>query len=292
MDETYPAKKYEADKIALLGFFIIGLVIAGFMTSSRYTGPLKAGSELVAEIKRKGISTFLDSRGRQTFFLIRNPRGRVIGFTMDVFTDSASDPRFYIQSASLLYIRGKYGREQVTFFKSDNSFNEFPWRSETAGPAGRSGTDVLLGEDGLLTVTKSGPSKTLPGYKPGPASIPNFLVDLVFAQMLESGRSKIIVDIIEPAGTTTAALISRIETRHPAAAEERAACVLKLELLNNRGFSEEVYFDGQGKISKILLQHNGTYLLERTTAETVLGQFPERADFILQNSEMFEKNQP
>lgn len=292
MDETYPAKKYEADKIALLGLFVVGLVIAGFMTFSRYTGPLKAGSEVIAEIKRKGISTFLDSQGRQTFFLIRNARGRIIGFTMDVFTDSTSDPKFDIQSASLLYIRGKYGQEQVTFFKSDNSFDEFSWRSETAGPAGRGGTDILLGEDGLLTVTKSGRSKTLPGYKPGPASIPNFLVDLVFAQMLESGRSKIIVDIIEPAGTTTAALVSRIQAQDSAAAEERAACVLKLELLNNRGFSEEVYFDGQGKISKILLQQNGICLLERTTAETVLGQFPERADFILQNNETLEKSQP
>ena len=71
MDKTYGTKKYEADKIVFLCLFISALLIARLITSSRYTRPLKAGSKVVAEIKSRGINSFLSNQNRQDFFLDR-----------------------------------------------------------------------------------------------------------------------------------------------------------------------------------------------------------------------------
>lgn len=281
MNRTYEIKKYEADKIALLGLFIVGLLIAHFITSSRYTGPLNAGREVVAEIKRKGISSFLDDRGWQSFFLIKDARDRAIGFTMDVFTDPAPDTKLNIQSAGLLYIRGRYGQEHLFSFQSDNSFDEFSWKSETAGPKGRSGTEILLGEDGVLTVTGLSRNKKVQSYKPGSASIPNFLLDLVFSQMLDSARERIIVDTIDAGGKMVEVLICKIKSGDSGPSPTGPAYELNVEFLDERGVSEKVYFNSRGRISKILLRQNGLYLFERTDAENILRQFPERADYIL-----------
>jgi len=74
------------------------------MSSARCVVPARAGREVVAEIKRKGISGFLDNQGWQSFFLIKDAKDRPIGFTMDVFIDAAPEAELNIQSA---------GREDV-----------------------------------------------------------------------------------------------------------------------------------------------------------------------------------
>lgn len=292
MDNTHGEKKYEADKIALLGLFVVGLLIAHFISSSRYTGPLKAGAEVVAEIKRRGISSFLDNLGRRSFFLIKNARGRSIGFTMDVFTDSLPEADLNIQSAGFLYIRGRYSRQQVMSFQSDNSFDEFSWRSETAGPRARSGTHVLLGEDGVLTATKLARNGEKQSYKPDPASIPDFLLDLVFTQMLETGHAKIIVVTINAGGAMVEVVVSRIKNKESAPGRAEAVYELKVDFLDNRRISQRLYLDSHGRISKMLLEHDGIYLFERTSVENILKQFPEQADLISQKYKMLEQNLP
>ncbi|MHC4574666.1 MAG: hypothetical protein ACYS76_11140 [Planctomycetota bacterium] len=292
MDQTYPTRKYEADKIALLGLFAGGLLIAYLITSARYTGPRKAGTELVAEVKRKGISAFLDRLGRRSFFLIRNAAGRPIGFTMDTFTDSPSDPKFTIQSAGLLYIKGRYGQEQVMSFQSNDRLDQFAWKSEVAGPTGRSGTEIVLGEDGVLTVTELTPEQKTQSSRPGPASIPNFLLDLVFTQLLETGHKKVIVDTIDTDGRIVEVAISKTQNTASRASQNQAAYKLSADSLDQRPFSQQVYFDDQGRISKILLQHDGVYLFERTSVESILDKFPERADYLLHKSGLWQQYQP
>jgi hypothetical protein len=173
------------------------------------------------------------------------------------------------------------------FFQSDDSFDTFSWKSETTGPAGKSGNEVSRTENGLMNVTPLYSNREPRSLEPGPASIPNFLLDLVFSQMLEAGQDRLIVDTIEPDGTITPALISRIKARGMATAEKNAAYVLKLELLDPRGFSEVIYLNNKRQISKILLQQEqGIYIVERATLEDILGQFPEKAHEILQRSKL------
>jgi len=98
------------------------------------------------------------------------------------------------------------------------------------------------------------------------------------------------VDIIEADGTITPVLVSKVEAEG-GLVEEAAVYVLKMELLNGQGFSEQVYLDSQKRISKRLLRQKSTYTLERTSAENILRQFPEHSDYILRKNKMLKQNQ-
>ena len=253
---------------------------------------LGAGSEIIAEIKSAGVEYFLDSQSRRAFFLIKDAKMRIIGFAMDVLTDSGAEVQLNIQATSLLYIRSRYAREQAASFQSDSSFAEFAWKNEIASRLGKSGTEVVLGKDGVMTVRKSSQQAEEKKYQPGPAAVPAVLLEILFGQMLDSDHKKIIVDIIEADGKITPTLIARIEPQGPAAGEGEAGYVLTVELLNGRGFYEQVYLDNQKRISKRLLRQEGTYILERTSQKEILRQFPKWSDYILQKKKILEQDRP
>lgn len=298
--------------------------------------PLEAGCEIIAAIKSKGLGSFwgshfakearngvpLDNRSWESLFLIKDARGRSIGFTMDVLIaapvlqeERKTGPLDFgrdaqnVQAASFYYIRGRYNREQATFFQGRNNLDEFTWKSETSGIGGRSSAEVVLDGAGVITVSSpSGVHRTATGrkfgvkaedksYQIGSAAIPDIFGELTFSQMLDSNHEEILVDIIEADGTIMPVLISRIEKNgsaagqffSEAAAQEQVSYVLRLELLDGRGFSEQMYLDDQRRILKRLLRREGIYILERTSAETILREFPERGDYILQKGKMLEQ---
>jgi hypothetical protein len=273
---------------------------------------LEAGSKIVAEIKGKGLDSFLASVGnkqewdRESFFLIKDARERTIGFTMEVLgshfaerpqngaaLEPAPEAQLNILAWSFYYIRGRHDQEQVTFFQSDNSFNEFVWKSETSGPSGRSGVEIVLDKNGIMTVKEFDLQAKEKDYQISPAAIPDVLGKYIFSQMLDSDQEEIFVDIIEADGKITPALISRIEVSPSFAsqnrssgadvAQEEVAYVFRMEFLDGRGFSEQVYLDDQRRISRRLLQQESTYTLERTSAENILREFPEQGSYILQS---------
>jgi hypothetical protein len=264
---------------------------------------LEAGSEIVAEIKSIGIGRFINNADQQDFYLIKDAMGRTIGFTMDVLAsrfakaaqdeasliDSGTDAQLNIQATSLFYTRGRFAREQATVFRSDNSFDEFVWKSETGDLAGRRGTELVLDKAGIMTVRKFGQQAEEKNYRIGPAAIPNVFGEFIFSQMLDSGRKRIFVDIIGVDGRILSTLVSRIEMEDSAIAEE-TAYVFRVELLNDHDFSEQLYLDDQRRILKKVLRQESIYTFERTSAENVLRQFPERADYILKKDKMFEQN--
>lgn len=253
---------------------------------------LQAGSDIIAQIKSKGLAGFLSNQNQQAFFLIKDLKKRTIGFTMDVLVDAGPDTKLNIQAGSFFYIRGRFARESARFFQSTNNFDEFTWSSETNNIAGRIGTEVVLSKDEVMTVKKFSPQAEEKNYHISPEAIPEVLLEQLFGQMLDSDHKKILVEAIEHDGTIVPALISRIEAEDSATDEERAAYVLKVELFDGRGFAELVYLDSQSRISKRLPLHKRGLILERTTVENILRQFPERADYILQKNKMLEQNQP
>ena len=258
---------------------------------------LRAGSKIVSEIKTKGLDKLLHDKNHQTLFLIRNAAKQVIGFTMDVRTDSDKNTRLNMQAASFYYFRGRFPQEQTTLLKSSNGLDEFTWKSETSTLTGRTNAELSLDKTGIITVRHSNAPAQEKTCQLSTAAIPDIFLDLLFSQMLDSGYKKIIVDTIGAEGKITPVLISRIEPEDIAPPsttnrdEEKALYVLDMELLDGRGFSERVYLDKQKQVSKILLQHRAVYLLERTNSETILRQFPERADWLLQNYVIWEQNQ-
>jgi hypothetical protein len=257
---------------------------------------LEAGSKIVAEIKGKGLDSFLASVGnkqawdRESFFLIKDARERTIGFTMEVL-GSPEPERF--GAGSFYYIRGRHEQEQITFFQSGNNLTEFVWKSETSGPSGRSGVEIVLDKNEIMTVKEFDLQAKEKDYQISPAAIPDVLGKCIFSQMLDSDQKEIFVDIIEADGKITPALISRIEVSPSFApqnrssgadvAQEEAAYLFRMEFLDGRGFSEQVYLDGQRRILRRLLQQESTYTLERTNAENILREFPEQGSYILQS---------
>jgi hypothetical protein len=193
---------------------------------------------------------------------------------------SAPSTQLNIQGASLNYLRGRYDREQSSLFQGDNSFDEFAWKSRTSSIDGISGSEIFLGEDGVMTIKGFDTQTKERNYRIGPAAIPDVLGELIFGPMLDSGHEKIFVDIIQPEGTILPIFISKAE-RKDFAAEKDAAYVFTVEFLDGQGFSEWLYLDGQRRISKRLLRRGRIYLLERSSAQDIAREFPERADYIL-----------
>jgi hypothetical protein len=268
---------------------------------------LAAGGRVVAQIKDKGLREFLrrsaekssDSavtsraEGSRQFFLIKDASEQTIGFTMDVFSfpkraSKASDDlpiaSVDIQIGSLLYVRGAYPQEQVSIFKCENNLDEFFWKNEGRSLAGATAAEITAQQTGVMTVTQLAPKPYRRDYQLGPAAIPDFLFDLLLSQMLDDDCQEIIADLVDAEGKIIPTLISKIQIDDTADLKDRAQFAFKMEFLDGRDFSETVYLDGQHRIIKRVLRQQGLYFLERTDAQTVLKQFPERAEYILRQT--------
>jgi hypothetical protein len=196
---------------------------------------------------------------------------------------------------SYYYIRGQSGQEQAALFQSGNNLTEFAWKSQTSGQGGRSGAEIVLDKDGIMTIKDFDLQAKEKDYQISPAAIPDVLSEFVFSQMIDSNSGEILVDIIEPDGKITPTLISRTDVHSPAALQsqnskadvtvEETVYLFKMEFLDGRGFSGQVYLDGQRRISRMLLRQESTYILERTGAENILSEFPEQGSYILQKKD-------
>lgn len=254
---------------------------------------LEAGSKIIGEIKSKGLSSFLDNQTQQVSFLIKTGREDAeltIGFTMDVLVGTGQGGEPNIQAAGLLYTRAPFGQEQITSFQGDNSLNEFIWKSETSSAAGRSGTEIIADKNDVITIRKSDVQREQKSYQRSPAAIPNIFLQQVLIQMLDSGKREIVVDVIRPDGTiaptfirqTHGGFISGIEPQE--AATEEVAYTLEVGLLCEGGFSEQVYLDRQKQIARKVLQTETPSFFERAAPDDIVKEFPERAEFILKES--------
>jgi len=242
---------------------------------------LKAGTEIVAQIKSRGLAGFLDNQNRQAYFLIKDEKMRTIGFTMDVLVDSGADDQPNIQAAGLFYIRAQNLIEQATSFQCSNNLDEFIYKSRTAS----SRTETIAGRDGVMTVRKFIAKPDEKTYRPGPAAIPDVFLDQLLMQMLESGKSQIIVDIIEANGKIIPTLIAAIEVAKDLTADEDTAYAFMLEFLDGRGFSEKMYLNDRKQIYLRLARLDNIYILERAEVESIVREFPEHAEYILRNNQ-------
>ena len=63
--------------------------------------------------------------------------------------------------------------------------------------------------------------------------------------------------------------------------DEDTAYVVQLEFLDGQGFSEVIFLNDRKHITKVKIQQNKSFIIEETSREVLLQEFPERADFIL-----------
>jgi hypothetical protein len=253
---------------------------------------LNAGSQIVQDIKDSGISSFLPDQSRQDLFLIKDEKNRPVGFTTDVLIDSTQDAPLNIQAAGFLYIRGgRYAQEQAMLFQCSNNLDEFSYKRQST----RSGAEITMNKTGTMTVKTSGRYPKEINYQPGPSAIPDVFLEFLLNRFIDSYHEKLVIDIIRSDGTINPTLLSRIKDKVD------NTYILKLDFLGGQRFSELIYLDNQKNILKRLLgiqtpagnneeplSRRNILTFERDTAENILRQFPERADYILQKHKMLD----
>jgi len=268
------------------------LIFKGVVESLKFEDNrlIEAGTEIVAEIKSRGIDDFLNNQNQQAYFLIKDEAGNNIGFTMDVIVDSgidgsAASDQPDIRAAGQFYIRGQNSIEHATSFQCSNNLDEFVYKSETSSRTDRTGVVIVLDRTDAITISAF---HTLPdenSYQLGPAMIPDVFLDQLLIQMLDSEKDQIVIDIIEATGKIIPTLLTAIETTEVTTADEDAAYVFELELLDGRGFSEKLFLNDQKQVYKRLASQDNLYILERTSAENIAREFPEHAERILRNNQ-------
>lgn len=247
---------------------------------------LKAGAEIIAEMKRRGINSFLNNQNRQVYFMITDETERNIGFTMDTIIGSGMDGstagnRPDIRAKSQLYKRGRNSVEYITSFQCSNNLDKFVYKSATSERTGRSGAEIILDPADIITIRESKTQPDEKSYQFGPAMIPDVFLDQLLMQMIDSEKKQIIIDIIEATGKIIPAHIAAIEVTKDMDADEETAYIFKLELLDGRGFSQRLYLNGQKQVFKRLARQGKLYILERTSAENIANEFPEYAEHFL-----------
>jgi hypothetical protein len=246
---------------------------------------LEAGAQIISTIKSRGLGAFFDSQNQQAFFLLKDSKMHAIGFSMDMVIDSGSEVQPNIQAAGLFYIKSKrasYTHEQVISFEGSNNLDEFVMKSDITNSTG---TEISVNPSGLMTVRKSG-SQTK-SYHLGHTAIPEIFIEQLIGQVLDSDENEIIVDIIEADGKISPMLVSGIETKKDITIDG-VTYLLNLELLDGRGYFEQVFLNEEKQVFKKLIHQRDTYILESTTSEDIMGRFPERAEYILQVDKMLK----
>jgi len=246
---------------------------------------LQAGNKIVAKIKSKGLKHFITNQDQQTFFLVKNDANENLGFAMSLTTLDNHNAKS-IRSADYVYVRSKQTSEQVSIFESDNRLQQFTWKSELSNITGKSGAEISLNADGIMTVRRFSPQPKKKSYPLGPAAIPKTCLPTLLEQLIEGGKEEVLTDLIEANGTITPTKITLLQP--PKTTESRAAYTFKIEFSNPPGFTETIYLDGQKQLYKRRLEQENIYTVQRTTIGAILNAFPERADYIIQQNKMLQ----
>ncbi len=244
---------------------------------------LEAGSKIVSEIKSIGIEGFLYGRNQQSSYIIKDVRGRPIGFVIE--TIIASNTQSDIEGGSLLYVPGR--SEQVTLFHSDNSFDGFVLNSEISQISGRRNSEMVIDEAAVLTVRSTDSNGNDIGSRLSKAAMPDIFGDFIFSQMIDSGVDSVFIDVVDAEGRILPAFFARVRTED-ISASQNFSYLFRLEFLDGRGFSQQIYLDDQRRVIRKVIRHGFVYALERASVEDILGEFPERADYITQKHRLPE----
>ena len=238
---------------------------------------LEAGSKIVSEIKSIGIEGFLYGRNQQSSYIIKDVRGRPIGFVIE--TIIASNTQSDIEGGSLLYILGRRVNEQVALFRSDNSFDGFVLNSEISEISGRRSSEMVIDETAVMTVRRADSNGNDIGSRLSKTAIPDIFGDFIFSQMIDSGVDNVCVDVVDAEGRILPTFFARVGTEDLSASQS-FSYLFRLEFLDGRGFSQQIYLDDQRRVIRKVARHGVIDTLERASVDDILEEFPERADYI------------
>ncbi len=259
-------------------------IVAGINVEDN--GLLQSGEQIVGQVRAAGLSGVIPSDGEQVIYSLADARGRTIGFTMDALKAGETDGKSMVTAASYQYVRGPIPDEQVGFFRGKSAFDEFVWRVESSSRAGSRGVEMVAEANVLEVRLAAGGrvTKEKKEYVLGDAMVPDIVTEPILKRILGDERQAVVIDVIRPDGTITPVHISKIK---PADGPEDGY-VLRVELLDGRGYWQEIHYDGSKEPRSIVLWQEGKYTLERTTAEQIDKTFPERAYLVRDQSRLLE----
>ncbi|MHC4271953.1 MAG: hypothetical protein ACYST2_06540 [Planctomycetota bacterium] len=256
---------------------------------------VQAGVDTIQEIKDKGAISFLDTIDSPSAFLIMDSRGDPTGFTLDVFLQSQTNESFVFNTESLHYLRQPYSLWESTSYQGDDNISEFLWKNELITSRGKSETQTVLDEDGIVNLTKLSVPPAEKKYMASFSAIPEVFADILFSQILASEREVINVEFIESSGKITPVTISKIKPEISRPNLSKPAYALEMNFLDDSERSKTIYFDDQGQIIRQILVipiqgrrflnvplEKDVLTLVRSTSENLVAQFPEQAEQILQ----------
>jgi hypothetical protein len=242
-------------------------------------GFLQAGAQVVGEVRDAGAEDFADDN-QPVFFILSDSKGRAIGFTMDSM-EVRADEEPAVKAASYFYGRGLAANEEAGVFHGDVAFKRFDWRVVESSPrTGRKGIEISA-DSGVLTVRKSDPSGRGKEYALGEAAVPDIVLEPVLQKMLDRDQREIVIDVIRSEGVITPVYIEKVI--------EQDSNSIKLEVLDGRGYRQQIYYDDAKRPAKIVLEQEGAYTLNRSTAEEIAKTFPERAELVLKQDQQLDR---
>jgi hypothetical protein len=255
-------------------------------------GLLQAGAEVIGEVKSGGLAdispdVLSPERNLTSAFIILNSRGRAIGFmTNAIVAENEAQPT--VKAAYYYYFRRPLPDEQVGFFRGDAAFEQFTWKVEASSHEGTKGIE-MEGKNGVLTTSfaadrRSGSEEN--EYVLGQAAVPDVVLELVEKKLLDSSREEIIVDVIRSDGTVAPVYIEKIS---PTVARQAYAYALRFEILDGRGYWQQIYYDQAKQPAKILLGQDTIFTFQHATANQIAEAFPERADIVRNQRQFLER---
>lgn len=248
----------------------------------RQDNPFKTGSDMVSEIQKKGIDSFLDKENRQVCFFIQDSNNRNAGFTFDLLDYMQSGGRSWIKGASRLHMSGYNFQEQVSLFQCDNDLGRYVWESQTLGRTGRTDTKLTFDKSGTVTkqVNNSyGEYK----YPAGTKIVPTIYIELLISMVVQGKVEKVAIEMINSDGKILPILLTLKSS-------DDKTDIVSLAFLDRAGLSETFYLNKNGRIIKADIEGPSGYYLERTDIESIEAKFQVQSGYILKQYEALDNN--
>jgi hypothetical protein len=245
--------------------------------------PVKAGIEIVTQIKNVGVDTLLDKQNGQACYFIRDSANRNIGFTIDLLDVVETGEESYISGSSHLFSAGNVPQRQDTMFRADKNLRQYILQSQTDTRTNRTNVKINLDESGTIYVISQNRGRKYPDSS---NVIPSIFIELLIRRIAKDKIQEAVIDIIDSDGRISSVLFSL----KPEENSENISNVVSIESLDGRGFSETFYLDGDNRITKAVIHEESGYYLEKTDIESIQKEFPGQTDFISQQNQFPEND--
>ena len=110
--------------------------------------------------------------------------------------------------------------------------------------------------------------------------MPDSIFDLVLLHMLDSRYDEAMFDLIGSDGSVKPVVVSKMVLPQNAK-KLQAVYELKVEVLDGKGYFQQIFYDKDKKILQKLLYQDNSYAFEQTDVEALMRFFPEKEDRIL-----------